>query len=357
MKFIRSISVFLSFSVIALFFSVFFSSSITKAAFGVSPPWIRNNQVLPGTILSQTIYLSRDISNEALKVTIRIEGDANLVQWIDIDHKDSLIMKKGQAILPVRVNINVPKNLVNQNYNADLFISLIPVSHNYLSSNAEVSIGLGAHVSVNLSIAGDKIQDYKIQSVSPQVKKQDDSLSVALKLNNIGNTEINHLNGKIDIYDDNNTVLLNSFDFVPFNDTILPNETKEVEMIFNNFKPEVSQYWVAVEISKNKNIVYKDRFLQGEKIDDSSVNLESSSLQKKADTKKVENISNSSNNNVFNKHSAPSAFKTKDSSNLISFDTIYFIFGIVGFLIALIASMVLVAVILFKKKTRMRFIK
>ena len=73
-----------TFMLISLSLSVFSNFTDVKAAFGTSPPWVKNDSVLPGTTFEQVINLSRNETETAMKAVVSVTGDEELVKWIEI---------------------------------------------------------------------------------------------------------------------------------------------------------------------------------------------------------------------------------------------------------------------------------
>jgi len=251
-----------AFALIALSVSIFSNIPTSSAAFGTSPPWVRNDHLLPGATFEEVIYLSRNEPEEAVKATIRVSGDEDLAEWIKIPDEENLIMEKGQTILPMTVIINVPERAAIKDYTGGIFVSIAPLVTDTSLGGGGVAIGLGAHISVDLSVIGDKITDYEIKSASAGPQKEDDPFSVNVEVKNKGNTEISDLEGQIDISNSTNTEILESFTFIPFDEPVAPDETKKIEMVFQDFKPGPGEYWVAVRAFKDGEVIYEDRFLQ-----------------------------------------------------------------------------------------------
>ena len=68
----------------ACLLGLFFSVPLTLAAFGVSPPWVKTDLLLPGDTFEQTVYLSRSDATEAMRIEAMINGDEVLKNWISI---------------------------------------------------------------------------------------------------------------------------------------------------------------------------------------------------------------------------------------------------------------------------------
>lgn len=258
-KFLNSLA---TLTLIALTVSICANVSSSYAAFGVSPPWVNNDHMLPGTTFEQVVYLSRSDTEKAMNAEVKVTGDEELVKWIEILDKESLIIEKGQNLLPMTVVVSVPENAAAKNYLGGIFVTLTPVVADTLLGDGEVGIALGSRVSVNILVTGDQITDYEIESVVAEPQKQDTPLSIDLEVENKGNTNIADLKGQIDIYDSTNTELIKTLTFVPLDESIASYETKKVEMIFQDFSPGPGEYWVAVKAFKNEEVIYEDRFLK-----------------------------------------------------------------------------------------------
>lgn len=263
MKIVRFFKSSVIIMLIALSVGMSVNISGALAAFGTSPPWVQSEHVLPGSAYEQIVYLSRSDSEVAMQASIRMDGDEDLIKWIKIQDADNLILEIGKTVFPMTVIIEVPEDASSKRYTGGLFVTLSPVKTDNTLEGGEVGIGLGAHVLVDITVASDKVTDYDIRAVSVEAKAEEDApLSVSMKVENTGNTEISELVGKIDVYNSTNTEILESSAFKPVDATISPYETKEVKMFFEDLKLKPGSYWVAVEISKDGETIYEDRHLQ-----------------------------------------------------------------------------------------------
>lgn len=250
------------FMLIALFVSVFSNIAAAQAAFGVSPPWINNDHMLPGSSYEETIYLSRNETEQAMKPVIKMSGDEQLVEWIDIPDEANLVMEKDQTIIPMKVLITVPERAALKDYEGAIEVSLMPVQTNTSLEGGEVAIALGAYIAVNISVTGNQVTDYNINSVTVEAKEEEEPISVSMTVQNSGNTEINSISGQIDVYNSNNTEVLTSVSPIPLDEPLAPYESKDIEVVFDDFKPDAGSYWVAVKATKEGEIIYEDRFPQ-----------------------------------------------------------------------------------------------
>jgi preprotein translocase subunit Sss1 len=247
-------------SLVSLYATLSSNVPQSEAAFGTSPPWVKNDHMLPGTTFEQVIKLSRDDTSEEFKVTSRITGDKMLLKWITIQDEKDLVMKAGESILPIKVIVNVPKQAAIRSYVGGIFVALAPSSGD--GDGGEVAISLGAHIAVNITVTGDKITDYNVKSITADPLNEGDPLHLNVEVQNLGNTDIIEPPGQIDIYNSNNTDILKSLTFVPLPEAVSPNETVKSVMVFKDLVLDPGDYWIVVKATKNDKVIYENRLFE-----------------------------------------------------------------------------------------------
>lgn len=249
-----------SFVFIALCVSIFSNISVTKAAFGVSPPWVRNDHLLPGSSFEEIIYLSRNETDGAMQVVTKFTGDKDLLKWIAIRNKDNLIFQPGQTVVPMTVAVEIPQTAELRDYKGGIFVTLEPLGGS--AGGGQVAIMLGAHISVELSVIDQAVTDYKVKGMSVERLEENEPFSVNVKVANTGNTDVSDIEGEIDIYDSTRTEVIKSMPFNPLSEPVAADKTEEVKMVFENYILENGEYWVNVKATKDGEAVYEDRFPQ-----------------------------------------------------------------------------------------------
>lgn len=234
----------------------------SKAAFGTSPPWVRNDHLLPGTTFEQIINLSRNNPDTEMQVTVRLDGDKEILKWVKIVDKDELIMKKGQEVLPMKVIVKIPRRAALKDYRGGIFVTLEPLQTGGSQQGGTVAIKLGAHISVELSVIGEKVEDYRVNSISLLVLEEGEPFRFNVDVLNLGNTEITELDGQIDIYDANETRILKSLTFGSLTEPISPDEKITSQVIFEQFILDPGDYWVVVKVFKDGEVTYENRLFQ-----------------------------------------------------------------------------------------------
>jgi len=259
MKFMRFRHYLITFALIALFVGMFSNISTANAAFGISPPWVENDHMLPGTTYEQIINMSRNKTDKEMKVTVMIKGDEDLVEWIQIQDEENLIMEKGQNVLPMKVIIDVPERATLKNYLGNIYVSLVPLVADTAMEGGQISVNLGVNISVDITVTGEEVIDYQIESVSINQLQEGDPFSINVEVENLGNTEISDIKGQVDIYENTGrTEILKSLDFLPLSESVSSDETKISEMVFEDIVLDPGKYWIVPKTFKDGEIVYKN---------------------------------------------------------------------------------------------------
>jgi hypothetical protein len=167
--------------VIALALAPFAGSYTAYAAFGISPPFINADHLVPGAVYRQTVYLVQDRPEEDLPMKAVLEISDSIRSWISLDRGFDFTIPKGTRQFPVEVVVRVPEGTSLGVYKGNLTFTGAP------GKAGQVTIALGAQAVMNLTV-GDNI--YRKVSI-PLVKFLDIeegwSPRVYLKLNNEGN--------------------------------------------------------------------------------------------------------------------------------------------------------------------------
>jgi len=261
MKLSRIIPLLASVAILGLSVALISHTPPSEAAFGTSPPWVRNDHMLPGTSYEQVINLSRNNPDKDMKVNVKITGDKEIQNWLKIENQNRLIMKQGEVILPMKVIVEVPKRAALRDYRGGLFVTLEPIQEGE-KQGGTVAITLGANISVEISVVGTKVTQYRIQSISTQPLEEGQSFSLAVELENQGNTEIASLNGQVDIYDEKETQVLKTLTFGSLEEPISPDQRAKVNLSFGDFSLEAGAYWLQIKAFKDSKIFYENRLYQ-----------------------------------------------------------------------------------------------
>jgi|GEM_PF-1843750 len=350
MKFPRLKLLLATFTLIGVFAGLISNISVAEAAFGTSPPWVKNDHMLPGTSFEQVVNLSRNETETPMKATVKISGDKALLKWVTIENESKLIMKKGQTILPMKVTVNIPQRAAVRNYLGSIYVSLAPVMVDPSLGGGEVAITFGANIDVNITVVGDKVIDYQVKSISVDPLEVGTPFKLNMEIENKGNTDFSDPIGQIDIYNSAQTEIIKSLTFIPLKEPVLPDEMKMVKMIFEDVKLEPGEYWVAVKVIKDGKTTYENRLFQEVKAKVIPVVTPEDAISKKPSLPKVDQEEAPTAETpvavapVAEVRSAAPIILTAPENGT---NTMFLIFGLAGFGLALIVLIGIIIVLVF----------
>ncbi len=227
------------------------------ASFGISPPWIINENLKPGTDIQYRFNLSTSDSSEGLIVSSKISGDPEIAKWITIRDQDKLMIPKGKKYVYMYADLKIPKNAKLKKYKGVISIKASPKKR----SKKNVAVNLGGSIRVQLGVVNTDITDYKIKSVviNPMSEKTD-KLDLKLKIQNAGNTYISNIQTNIQIRNDESEKIVATSTASKLLKTLNPHKTTEVKlpMALGN-KLDFGRYWADVEVLKDDKSFYKSK--------------------------------------------------------------------------------------------------
>lgn len=247
--------------ILGLITSVGMNSIPLKAAFGTSPPWVKNDHMLPGTTFEQVINLSRSDTGNDMQIGTRLEGEKELLKWIKIENEQPMIMKAGQKTYAMKVSVKAPKRAAIKNYRAGIFVTLEPTEESR-AKGGTVAIKLGAHILVDITVIGDKVINYRVKSISLDAITEDQPFYMNVEMENMGNTEITELTGTVDIYNKTETEVLKSLNFGALEEPSLPDIVYRTKVIFKDIFLPSGDYWTKIKVFKGKEVIYENRLYQ-----------------------------------------------------------------------------------------------
>ncbi|HVM76634.1 MAG TPA: hypothetical protein VMU07_00570 [Candidatus Paceibacterota bacterium] len=237
-----------SIAFVAVFF--FMPAAITHAAFGVSPPFVNADHLVPGSTFTQTIYLVRDNADQDVKIQASLQLADPIKNWVSFDQGSSFTIPAGMHQFPVTISVSVPKDAGLGIYHGSLTFNTAP------ASAGQVTIALGAQVEINLTIGNNVYENYVVQRMTfPDIYEGENPL-VDVKFENDGNVPESFDSAVFELYDQYDTVRLA---YVQKNDgfpTTPAFSVKDYELEFPiDFYMGVGQYWGFVTFYKNHQAV------------------------------------------------------------------------------------------------------
>ena len=246
-----------------IFSWLFFGSAPSAlAGFGISPPYLKNQQLAPGSKYEQNIMLLRSEAEEELKATVKINAP-EIESWITIDKGYEFNLPKGQYQVPMAITVNVPKDAELGNYKGNINIKISSVGG---SGGTGVSIALGARLDVDLVVTNVIYSDFIVRMASiPDFEMLSwpwnwnifshflHRTRVVLNIENLGNVKTAPSKVTLDTFDITKNRLL---------ETASDNSLKEIEPFATAettayFPTElgVGQYWGRVKVYKGNTII------------------------------------------------------------------------------------------------------
>lgn len=217
--------------IIATFVAFFCFAETAFAGFGITPPYVRNNVLRPGSEFTQEIVVVRSDPVEDLnaEITINIPG---IEQWFTIDKGLQFSLPKGEKTVKMNVTVRVPEdaqlgprsgNIRIRTYGSDL-------------PSSGVSLALGAQIDVAIDVV-EEIYDFKVQRVelpdTEEGRKKwwldfPGKLKLAMYIENVGNVPAAPPRVTFDIYDTGGIRLIESTEHGNTLKKILPFNTEKI---------------------------------------------------------------------------------------------------------------------------------
>lgn len=132
---------------------------IASADLGVSPPYIRNAGLAPGSHYEQTIYIIRSDADEDLEAKVEF-GVPGADSWLKIDKGNKFLLPKGETKVPITFSVDVPVQASFGRYKGTIRITTKSLKE---AEGGQVSLAFGILVDVDINVVAMKIVDYRIR--------------------------------------------------------------------------------------------------------------------------------------------------------------------------------------------------
>lgn len=231
------------------------------AGFGISPPYVKNQQLTPGSKYVQSIMLLRSSAEEDLTAELKVNAP-EIASWITIDKGTSFNLPKDQLQVPMNVTVTVPSGAELGNYKGSINIRITSANQN----TTGVAIALGARLDIDLTLTNVANADFivRVAGISnfedlswpwslPMFKYFLHRIPVVLNIENIGNVKTGPSRLTLDIYDITKSTQLEKLENNSV-EQVDPFSTKEVTTYFRTKLP-VGQYWGKIKVYKDNIIV------------------------------------------------------------------------------------------------------
>lgn len=153
------------------------------STFGVSPAYLYNDILLPGSSYTQVFHASRGDASRDQEIHVTIEaGEAT--EWITSMSGEQILFPKGQTELSIPILVDIPIGSVLDRYEGNIWIRVA-------SSNSEAQVEAlpGVSVKINLLVGEEYVSDLEVLQTEYQDSQEGDFESyLDIMLNNLGNT-------------------------------------------------------------------------------------------------------------------------------------------------------------------------
>jgi len=179
--------------------------SRARAGFGISPPYVRNENLTQGSHFEQKIILVRDKPDEDWQAELIFNvPEAN--NWFSVDKGTKFILPKGEKQTPIVISVDVPEKAEFKEYKGFIRVKTAPLE---AQEPGTVAIALGGQIDVDLSVIKE-IFDFKVRGVRVSDLEEGHKwlfwyfpgiIKFSIQIENIGNVNASPSKVQLAIYD------------------------------------------------------------------------------------------------------------------------------------------------------------
>lgn len=231
-------------------FLLFFSGADLVLAFGVSPPLILNDHLVPGARFEQTVFLTQPDALQPLNIEIDIEA-SEIQDWLTIVPGTRFTIPAGKRQFPMQVMVQIPKDAAYETYQGDVVVKALT------GGGGQITILTGAIVQLRLRVSGEEFSDFKLRKVKVPDIEEESPIKVVIELENLGNVKIRPSKVLLEIYDQYQSKLLETGEVINLG-FIESFEKGEVEGEMPT-KLRAGEYWAVIDIYKQGESILKEK--------------------------------------------------------------------------------------------------
>lgn len=230
-------------------------TNVALAGFGITPPYVRNETLRPGSDFSQEIIIVRSDPEEELNAELTL-NTPGFESWLTSDRGLKFSLPKGETQVKMRMTVHVPENAKLGDYTGTIRVRTTAAGE----QGSGVSLALGAQLDVFLRVR-DEIYDFAVKRVELFDAEEGHKvlwlnypgkMTFGMQLENTGNVPASPYKVRFEIYDITGRQLLETSESTNSIKKILPFATKKVEAYLPTFLPTGS-YIVKYNVMKEKD--------------------------------------------------------------------------------------------------------
>lgn len=223
---------------------------ISEAAFGISPPFMHADHMVPGSKFVQTIYLVQDQPDQDLRIKANLDVPDAIRSWISIDKGFEFTIPAGTRQFPVQVTVDVPKSTTLASHHGSLAFTGAP------SQNGQVTIALGAQVAIDIKVGNDIYEKFSVPVIQLLPIEAGWNPRVYVKFQNEGNIPESFTGATYELLDQYGAVRLAYIQKTTGFPETPPFTVKEYTLDFPiDFHLGLGQYWGKVDFYQNDKLV------------------------------------------------------------------------------------------------------
>ena len=226
-------------------------------SFGVSPPWIVNENLKPGSNFVYVINLSTNEPSRDMLVHTEITGDPEVAQWLKIRDQENLVMPQGEKLFPLYVEVNVPQEAPLGKYEGDVSVTITPKDK---EEEGEIAIRLGGHIAAQLDVIDYDVTDYWVKSVNLEpILAGKSSLNLNVTIKNLGNTTLSEIETNLDVLNHETKELVAQASGGKLSAPVYPHTMEERTLSVPIPDLKAGKYWVDVNVLKDGQVSYQNQ--------------------------------------------------------------------------------------------------
>lgn len=220
-------------------------------AFGISPPRVFNDRLVPGARFEQIITLTQGNPENSLDIKVLVDAP-EVESWLSFEPGKEFTIPAGVQQFPMKVIVSVPIDTGYDEYEGKFTVRAMGSG-----GTGQVSILTGAVAHIKLNVTGDEYSDFKLRGIKILTIEEGEPIQISVKLENLGNVKVRPARVELRIFDKYKDELLESGEAI-FTNWVNSFETDTLigEMITTL---GVGEYWVEFDVYKGEYLILQDK--------------------------------------------------------------------------------------------------
>lgn len=227
-------------------------TNIAQAGFGISPPKVLNQHLLPGSHFEQTIYLVQSKPDKDLVATLEIDAP-EIKNWIIIENGLQFTIPAGVQAFPMKVIVDVPVKAEFKDYSGQIWLK----TRAKTAEEGMVTVALGALITLDLRVSAEEVYGFILQGLEIPKLEEGWPIKVVVSLRNTGNAKDRPTKIHLTVYDQYHGKNLQSGEVSDLN-YVEPFKTGDVVGKFPT-KLGVGTYWGDITVLKGDDVLIEDK--------------------------------------------------------------------------------------------------